>query len=106
MNTNTPTRQDAKDALETDIGLPGFHTEDDPYWLCNLHGEVNTDDLADMADSLREDATVLETAGERIDAGEWTPEVAALYVAANANYGRYGVAREIADPPEVDDHAE
>lgn len=99
-------RQAAKDALETDIGMPGFLSEDDPYWLCNLHGTVNTDDIVDMADALREDAAVLETAGEQIAAEEWTPEEAALYVAANANYGRYGVDRTLADPPEVSDGAE
>ncbi|QCW05277.1 hypothetical protein [Natrinema pallidum] len=103
---NTDGRQAAKDALETDVGISGLLSEDDPYWLCNCHGEVNTDDMADMADSLREDAAALETASERIDAGEWTAEAAALYIAANANYGRYGVDRAIADPPEVPDSAE
>ncbi len=57
--------------------------------MTNLHGHVNTDGVLGMAENLREDADLLETAYEKMEAGEWEPEEAALYIAENANYGDY-----------------
>ncbi|WP_256394130.1 hypothetical protein [Natronoarchaeum rubrum] len=71
----------AREAL--DVGM------DDPYWLCNLKGRVNTDDMQRTAEQLREDAELIETAQEKIDDREWTAEEAALYIAENANLGDY-----------------
>lgn len=79
-------REIAKQALDAS-GFPGI--DDDPYWLCNMHGQINTDDMKDMARRLREDAETLETAMEKIDDGELLPEEAALFIAERANFGDY-----------------
>lgn len=86
----------ARQAVSTE-GWPGI--DDDPYWLCNMHGRINTSDLLQQATDLEEDAQLLRDAFEKIEDGEWLPEEAAVYIARNANYGDYNVADWLDDIP-------
>jgi hypothetical protein len=63
--------------------------DEDPYWLYNLHGRVNTDDLEKEVENLREDAQLLETAKDKIERGQWLPSEARLFLAQQLNRGDY-----------------
>ena len=80
----------------TAAGTTGI--DGDPYWLCNLHGHANTDDLQQLAHKLREDADVIEVAAGRLDAGEFVPAEAALYIARNVAFGDYKIHDDIDVP--------
>jgi len=85
-------RDIAKQALSVDDFDLGMR-DGDPYWLTNFHGRVNTDDMSEMAEKLREDADVLEDAAKKVEVGDWVSEEAAIYIARNSHYGDYDVAR-------------
>lgn len=87
-------REIARQALLVD-GVPGI--DDDPYWLCNLKGSVNTDDIRDMAKKLSQDATLLNEAARQIDEGELVPEEAALWLAERVNHGDYDTQAHLYD---------
>lgn len=89
-------RELAKAAFETPTMPTGIRG--DPYWLCNLHGEVNTDDMRRTAVQLRDDAALLEDMADRIDAGELLPEEAALEIARCSALGEYTVHDDYAVP--------
>jgi len=54
---------------------------------------IDIEDAYDMAQSLREDADVLEHAAGKVEDGDWVSEEAAIYIARNSNYGQYDVAQ-------------
>lgn len=87
-------REIAQDALN--IGM------NDPYWLSNLcrclpHEKEAYADMLDMAEQLRADADALETAYQKVDAGEWEPAEATLYIAERANFGDYNTHKHYYD---------
>lgn len=91
-------RELARQDLDLPNGsLPG--SEDDPYWLCNLFGEVKTDDLYRQADEMEHDARILREAADRIEGGDWLPEEAALFIAENALRGEQGTHGLVDDIP-------
>lgn len=77
----------SKQAL--DVGM------EDPYWLDNLSIDIwyhdGHDDTLTMAEELREDAEVLETAHQKLKEGVFTGGEAAVYVARRANFGEYDI---------------
>lgn len=80
----------AKQALVNegmDLGL----NDEDPYWLCNMHGRVNTDDYREMAEQMEEDAQLLSEVSDRIEEGELLPEEGAIVIARESNFGEYSV---------------
>jgi hypothetical protein len=95
-------REIARQALETN-GFPGI--DGDPYWLCNLFGRTNPDDMTDMIDDLRWDASILEEAHRRMEEGELLSEEAALYIAEHVRFGEYEIQENLYDslPIEVEE---
>lgn len=74
-------REFAKEDIE--IGM------EDPYWLCNLHGRINHDDVEQMVAKLREDADLIENAHRKVKDGEWLASEAALHIANHSHFGDY-----------------
>jgi hypothetical protein len=79
------TERRRKELAEDDFEI----IDQDPYWLYNLTGRVNTDDLEELVNELREDATLLETAKEKIENEDWLPSEARLFLAERLNRGDY-----------------
>jgi len=82
----------------TELAKENFQiVDEDPYWLYNLHGKINTDDLEKMVEELREDAALLETAKDKIERDEWLPSEARLFLAGRLNRGDYRADSSIED---------
>lgn len=80
---------------------------EDPYWLCNLHGRINHDDVDRMVKQLREDADLIESAHQKIKDDEWTAGEAALHIANNANFGDYDARSTVEEiQKEVEEEAD
>lgn len=74
----------------------------DPYRLGDLQDDsdrISHSDLVAHARALHDDASLLETASEKIESGEWTPAEAALYVGEHANFGDYETCSDLSDLP-------
>lgn len=87
-------REIAREALDVPDGGELGPATGDPYWLKNLHGTVDTDDMEHMAERLHDDAAMIDTAAGLIDSGTLTAEEAALWLADRVYFGGY----------ETDDH--
>jgi hypothetical protein len=97
-------RELARDAFDVPMMPTGI--TGDPYWLCNLHGEVSTDGLRRTAVRMRDDADLLEEMADRIEYGDLLPEEAALEIAMCSALGEYTVHDDYDVPiPEEADSA-
>jgi hypothetical protein len=90
-------RELARDAFDVPMMPTGI--TGDPYWLCNLHGEVSTDGLRDYARRMEHDAELLRMMASRIESKALLPEEAALSIAQDAELGEYTVHEEYSTLP-------